>query len=155
MTAIRHFTASAIVFDDSDRVLLVHHHKLGQWLYPGGHIDPNEDPAEAALREVREETGVKATIIGVPPFAHTAVRSVPPPFAIIEMPVSDAKVGEHWHIDFVYVCRLVSGLLAAQLEEVAEAQWTAVSDLAGIATPLKLPALVSKAVRWAKTYREM
>ncbi len=49
MRGIRHFTASAIVFDVQQRVLFVKH-KLGQWLYPGGHIDPNEDPAQAALR---------------------------------------------------------------------------------------------------------
>lgn len=36
MTGIRHFSASAIVVDDTDRVLLVHHDKLGQWVYPGG-----------------------------------------------------------------------------------------------------------------------
>lgn len=36
MTGIRHFTASAIV-TDTGRVLLVHHNKLGQWLYPGVH----------------------------------------------------------------------------------------------------------------------
>ncbi len=46
MTGIRHFTASAIVFDDTGRVLLVHHNKLGQWLYPGGHVNPDEDPAQ-------------------------------------------------------------------------------------------------------------
>jgi NUDIX domain len=51
MTGIRHFTASAIVLDDNGRVLLVHHNKVGLWLYPGGHIDPNEDPAQSALRE--------------------------------------------------------------------------------------------------------
>lgn len=34
MTGTRHFTASAIVFDDRRRVLLVHHNKLQQWLYP-------------------------------------------------------------------------------------------------------------------------
>jgi len=37
MTGIRHFTASAVVFDDHERVLLVHHNKIGQWLYPGVH----------------------------------------------------------------------------------------------------------------------
>ncbi|MGH8906462.1 MAG: NUDIX hydrolase [Egibacteraceae bacterium] len=153
MTAIRHFTASAVAFDDSDRVLLVHHNELGQWLYPGGHIDANEDPAEAALREVREETGIKAVIIAEPPFAHRCVRSVPPPFAIIEMAVNDAKIGQHRHIDFVYVFRMVSGALAVQLEEVAEARWTTVSDLAEIDTPAELPALVHEAVRWAKTHR--
>jgi len=48
---IRHFTASAIVLDDFDKVLLVEHSKMGLWLYPGGHLDPNEDPAQTVLRE--------------------------------------------------------------------------------------------------------
>jgi 8-oxo-dGTP diphosphatase len=38
VTVIRHFTASAIVFDADGRVLLVHPNKLGQWLYPGVHL---------------------------------------------------------------------------------------------------------------------
>ena len=38
MTGIRHFTASAIVRGDHDRVLLVHHKKVGRWLYPGVHL---------------------------------------------------------------------------------------------------------------------
>jgi 8-oxo-dGTP pyrophosphatase MutT (NUDIX family) len=41
---IRHFTASGIVLSDDGHVLLVEHRKLGWWLYPGGHIDPDEDP---------------------------------------------------------------------------------------------------------------
>ncbi|MEN3361534.1 MAG: hypothetical protein V7637_5516 [Mycobacteriales bacterium] len=75
MTGIRHFTASAIVFDDSERVLLVHHNKLRQWLYPGGHVEENEDPAQAALREVLEETGVQAEVIAEPLFVHPAVTA--------------------------------------------------------------------------------
>jgi hypothetical protein len=35
---IRHNTASAVVLDDEDRVLLVHHNKIGLWLYPGVHL---------------------------------------------------------------------------------------------------------------------
>jgi 8-oxo-dGTP diphosphatase len=74
---VRHFTASAVVLDDAGQVLLVHHNKIGQWLYPGGHVDPDEDPAEAALREVREETGIEATVIGAPSFSHPAYRATP------------------------------------------------------------------------------
>lgn len=55
----RHITASAwIVTPDGRYVLLVHHRKLGFWLQPGGHTDPGEDWAAAALREAREETGL-------------------------------------------------------------------------------------------------
>ena len=52
-----HVTASAIVAGPQGTVL--HVHKLsGQWLQPGGHIDADESPAEAARRETLEETGV-------------------------------------------------------------------------------------------------
>lgn len=151
MTDIRHYTASAVVLDDSDRVLLVHHNKIGLWLYPGGHIDPNEDPAQAAVREVAEETGIQATAIDEPTFTHPAVHSHAAPWAIIEMDVADAKVGAHRHIDLVYVCRATGGDLSAQMEEVAGARWVPVADVAGLPTPAELPELVAAAALWAKT----
>jgi 8-oxo-dGTP pyrophosphatase MutT (NUDIX family) len=55
-----HFTASGFVVHPSgDRLLLVHHRRIGAWLQPGGHIDPEDGTAlDAARREVIEETGV-------------------------------------------------------------------------------------------------
>jgi 8-oxo-dGTP pyrophosphatase MutT (NUDIX family) len=54
-----HVTASAIVFDEQDhRVLLHMHRRLHRWLQPGGHVEPGERPADAAMRETLEETGV-------------------------------------------------------------------------------------------------
>lgn len=150
---IRHFTASAVVLDEEDRVLLVHHNKIGLWLYPGGHVDPNEAPAEAAVREVVEETGVQAVVLGEATFAHAAVASHAAPWAVIEMDVTDSKDGQHRHIDFVYVCRASGGDLAAQLEEVASARWVPVADVAALPTPVELPDLVAAAARWAKTQR--
>jgi 8-oxo-dGTP diphosphatase len=152
MTDIRHYTASAVVLDNAGRMLLVHHNKIGQWLYPGGHIDPNEDPAQAALREVREETGIQAAVIGEPAFAHPAVRSHPAPWAIIEMDVTDSRIGAHHHIDFVYVCRAFGGDLAAQLEEVSGVRWVPVADIKGLQTPADLPALADAAARWGQDH---
>jgi 8-oxo-dGTP pyrophosphatase MutT (NUDIX family) len=52
-------TASAIVLDPRRRVVLLHlHRRLGRWLQPGGHIEPDEQPEDAAVRETLEETGV-------------------------------------------------------------------------------------------------
>ena len=55
-----HVTASAIVMlPPGDRVVLVSHRKLGGWLQPGGHVEPEDGSVfETALREVREETGL-------------------------------------------------------------------------------------------------
>jgi 8-oxo-dGTP diphosphatase len=153
MTGIRHFTASAIVLDDNDRALLVHHNKLGLWLYPGGHIDPNEDPAQAALREVREETGIHAEVIADRKFAHPAVATIPPPFTILEMDIQDRKVGPHRHIDLVYACRPVSGDLVLQETEVGGARWVSAAEMAELCTPAELPDLIAEAVRWAKPLR--
>jgi len=150
MTTIRHFTASAVVLDDHDRVLLVHHNKIGKWLYPGGHIDPNEDPAQAAQREVLEETGIHTQVITDALFTHPAVTTHPAPYTIIEMDVVDTKVGAHRHIDLVYVLRATTGALSAQLAEVAGVQWIPVADLTTLDTPPELPALAAAALHWAR-----
>ena len=49
----KHFTATAFVVR-GDTTLLHWHRRLAQWMPPGGHVEPDEEPAEAALREVQE-----------------------------------------------------------------------------------------------------
>ncbi len=58
---IGHVTGSAWVVNRAgSHVLLTHHKKLDKWLQLGGHADGHADILEAALREVREESGLKA-----------------------------------------------------------------------------------------------
>ena len=66
MTAVtRDFTVATFVVHEG-KVLLLWHRKLGMWLPPGGHIEPNELPDEAAVREVREEAGLEVRLISPP-----------------------------------------------------------------------------------------
>jgi 8-oxo-dGTP pyrophosphatase MutT (NUDIX family) len=73
-----HFTASALVVDaDRTRTCLVLHRKLGLWLQPGGHVEGADSSlAGAALREVREETGLTGAIGGEAPI-HLDVHAIP------------------------------------------------------------------------------
>lgn len=62
----RHFTATAFIVDSRKRTLLLWHKRLGRWMPPGGHVDADELPEEAARRECKEETGLDVEIIGDP-----------------------------------------------------------------------------------------
>lgn len=53
-----HFTASCYIVDAAGRLLLHHHRRLGRWLQMGGHVEGDEWPELAALREGREESGL-------------------------------------------------------------------------------------------------
>ena len=55
----KHFTATTYLLDKNSKSTLLHwHKKIQTWLPPGGHIEINENPEEAARREIEEETGI-------------------------------------------------------------------------------------------------
>ena len=53
---------TGVVRDDAGRVLLIRRGDDGRWSLPAGSIDPGEQPADAVVREVHEETGVHAVV---------------------------------------------------------------------------------------------
>ena len=144
---IRHFTATGIVLHH-DRVLLVEHAKLKWWLPPGGHIDPNEDPVQAVLREVREETGLDCEIISPVVFAHEAIQVLPAPFTIL---VEDLSEGGEMvqHIDCIYILRPRSrpSDISAAEREVTGIRWVPFGQVAALATPPELSALIYAAAQ--------
>lgn len=49
---------AALVDEQRESVMLVHHVKAKAWLLPGGHADPGENPCRTVLREADEELGI-------------------------------------------------------------------------------------------------
>ncbi len=99
---LRHFVSTGFVVHNG-AVLLHWHRKVQAWLPPGGHIESNEDPVQAALREVREETGLE--VRAVPTSTRLTIGNlgqVDAPYAIMVEDVFDEKFGAHQHIDFIY-----------------------------------------------------
>lgn len=126
---IRHFTATAFVVDGS-RTLLHWHRRLQQWMPPGGHIEPNEDPLQAVLREIHEETGLVAKVIpakALLPFDYP--EQLPAPYTILveDIPGPDEP---HKHIDLIYFCRAVDGG-AHQTRDDPTLRWVDESELRG------------------------
>jgi mutator protein MutT len=57
--------AGAVIRDDDGRLLLIRRGQppaIGTWTLPGGRVEPGETPAEAARREVAEETGLTVSV---------------------------------------------------------------------------------------------
>ena len=113
------FTASVYIVKDN-RILLHKHKKLGIWLQAGGHIELDEDPMQAALREVKEETGFDVELVGQPNppaelYNHSRNLLLP---MFLNRHNFDAT---HEHIDFSYFGRVVGGTLVP--EDGVEMRW--------------------------------
>jgi 8-oxo-dGTP pyrophosphatase MutT (NUDIX family) len=86
------------------RVLLHWHATLGRWLPPGGHIEPDELPDAAAVREVLEETGVVAVLVSSP--LNPVDLPGQPRQLARPLGIQLADIGpDHQHIDLVYLAR--------------------------------------------------
>ena len=102
---VRHFTATGFVVHRGS-VALHWHRKVKAWLPPGGHVEPNEDPVQAVLREVLEETGLEVEVVPTSSvIALTYPEQVLPPYTIMVEDIHDPVDGFHKHIDMIYFCR--------------------------------------------------
>ncbi len=96
----RHFTVAVFVVW-AGKVLLHRHRKLGMWLPPGGHIERDELPDEAAVREVWEETGVRVELVGERREDVTDPLQLHRPAGV---QLENIGLG-HQHIDLIYFAR--------------------------------------------------
>ncbi|MBM4362039.1 MAG: NUDIX hydrolase [Deltaproteobacteria bacterium] len=115
-----HFTASAFVVEaTATRVLLIHHAKLRRWLQPGGHVEVgDQDLLDAALREVREETGARALSPLLDAPFDVDVHTIP----------ARGALGAHEHFDVRYLLEARSGEVSAG-DGVLDCRWVPVDDL--------------------------
>jgi 8-oxo-dGTP pyrophosphatase MutT (NUDIX family) len=101
--------------DGRVEVVLVHRPEYDDWSFPKGKLNPDEDEASAAVREVEEETGLRCRLardLGVSTYSDSRGRP---------------KTVRYWEMT------RVDGALAGA-HEVDEARWVALDDAAGLLT---------------------
>jgi len=135
----KHFTATAFIVDSKSRTLLLWHKRLQRWMPPGGHIDPDETPQEAARRECKEETGLDVEIVGdaqedlFTENAHEGEMLKKPIAMLLEnIPASpERNEPAHQHMDFLYLARPLDEAQDIQLakEEGDEVRWFNYNDI--------------------------
>ena len=113
--ALLELPSVAVAVRDADgRLLLAKHSAGGVWVLPGGAVDPEERPADAAVREVWEETGLRVVpdrIVGVYGGPEFTVR----------YPDGDASS----YLMVAFAARAVGGRLRPDGDEVLEARFVA------------------------------
>jgi 8-oxo-dGTP pyrophosphatase MutT (NUDIX family) len=142
------FTVAIFVVHD-DKVLLIHHRKLDKWLPLGGHIELDEDPEIAALREAKEESGLDVELIGErPPTTEPGTRALIAPRFLDIHRITDT----HEHIGLIYWARpklepdpdpsQERNKPALAADEHHEIRWCSGKDLDTLSPPM------SNAVKW-------
>ncbi|MCI8575113.1 MAG: NUDIX hydrolase [Bacilli bacterium] len=92
-----HFASSAfVVNEDRTKMLVVYHNIYDAWIFPGGHADGEENLLSVAVREVEEETGLKAKILDDQIYAISASP-------IVGHIKKGKYVPAHTHLDVVYL----------------------------------------------------
>jgi ADP-ribose pyrophosphatase YjhB (NUDIX family) len=106
--------ADAAVFDDQDRILLGRRVDDDKWGLIAGWVDPNESPAQTAVRELAEEAGVQARVD-----------------RLVGVFFREARAGEHPHgtVSIVYLASITGGRPTPQPHEVRELAWRAIDDV--------------------------
>lgn len=96
------YTVTAFIVNQAGQVLLVNHPRYDKWIPVGGHIELDEDPEEALLREIQEETGLEVEILSSrPPVSSDGVKFLLTPHYV---DVHEANP-PHKHISFTYFAR--------------------------------------------------
>lgn len=120
----------------SDEVLLVQRGRgnlKGLWSLPGGHIEPGETARAAAVREVREETGVEAELVGLVDIHEVILRE------------ADGGLRAHYVIA-VFCGRWRAGVPAPGADEIS-ARFVPLGDVAGYPLTDGAAALIERARR--------
>lgn len=115
---------TAVVFR-GDEVLLVERADNGVWAPVTGIVDPGEEPADAAVREVAEETGVSAVPLRLA-WVHTTT------------PVVHVNGDHAQYLDHVFVMRWVAGEPHPADDESTDARWCALNALPDMPEHLRI-----------------
>jgi ADP-ribose pyrophosphatase YjhB (NUDIX family) len=117
-------SVTVVARDEHGRVLLVRHADANQWVAPGGSIEPGERPEDAALREMREETGLEVELRGL-----LGVYGGP------EFEVRYRNGDRVAYVMVVYDARVVGGRPRPDGLETLELRWVDVDELASLDLP--------------------
>ncbi|OHB11557.1 MAG: hypothetical protein A3H60_01610 [Candidatus Zambryskibacteria bacterium RIFCSPLOWO2_02_FULL_44_12b] len=112
-----------------DKVLIRKHDKYDKWLAVGGHIELDEDPNQAAIREVKEEAGLDVVLVGEVPIFESENSSYKELISPRYMNIHDINP-THKHISLIYFAKSNSNKVIDEGREQSKGyKWFSKHDL--------------------------
>lgn len=141
MEITRHFTATVLIVHKNK--VLLHQHKRFDTLLPvGGHLERDELPEEAALREVAEETGLQVTLYNPDLTPFPDVRRLIRPVHLLLININDY----HQHIDCIFYAKAETAQVNPALGESNQLHWYSLDEVRQANMPENVRILASEAL---------
>lgn len=136
-----HITGSAWLLNkDGDKALLMHHRKLDKWLQPGGHADGDTDVLAVAVKEAREESGIKAIEVVNGDIFDIDIHLIP----------ENSIEKEHFHYDIRFLLQVKSDEELSNNGESKELRWLDADDMIHLTEEKSVVRMVNK---WMLTHK--
>ncbi|PHV72243.1 NUDIX hydrolase [Sporanaerobium hydrogeniformans] len=145
-----HLTSSGFIMNPAlDKVLMAHHNIYKSWAWTGGHADGEADLLAVALREAREETGIK---IVRPLVKEIASLDILPVWGHMK---KGSYVSTHLHLSVAYILIAEENQLLQMNEaENSGVRWLGVSELSVYCKEPQILPIYEKLIKRARDYKE-
>jgi 8-oxo-dGTP pyrophosphatase MutT (NUDIX family) len=122
---IAHLTSSALILNESkDKLLMIYHNIYDSWSWTGGHADGEADLLQVAIKEAKEETGLrKVTVYD----QKIVALDILPVFGHLK---NNQPVSAHLHLSVAYLLQASeSESLTIKPDENSDVKWISISEL--------------------------
>ncbi len=142
--AMGHVTGSAWILDQRhEKTLLTHHRKLNKWLQPGGHADGDHMVSRVAMREAREETGLKELYLVSDDIFDIDIHLIP----------ARQDEAEHYHYDCRFLIRCGSDETFSVSDESHDLAWISLAEIRNVTNEESILRMVDKTSQMSKEFK--
>lgn len=141
---IGHVTGSAWILDQHhEKTLLTHHRKLNKWLQPGGHADGDHMVSRVAMREAREETGLKELIFVSDDIFDIDIHLIP----------ARQDEAQHYHYDCRFLIRCGGDETFCVSDESHDLAWISLAEIRNVTNEESILRMVEKTSQMSREFK--